>query len=542
MSTEAPSVPSALTTTSWPVALTCLVIGLSVLFAGYWQTFLSMAQIWQRSETFAHGFLIFPISLYLIWQHRRALAAVLPRPEWRGILVLAGLGFVWLLANVADVLVIQQLGFIALIVALVWTVLGWQVVRQIAFPLGFLFFAVPIGEFLIPPLMNFTADFTVKLIELTGIPIYREGTFFSIPSGDWSVVEGCSGLRYLIASITVGCLYAYLSYRSLWRRLAFITLATFFPIIANGLRAYGIVMIAHLSDMKLALGVDHYLYGWVFFGLVMLLMFWIGSFWQEKASPLKAGAGSEPASALPRMECYAGSDNARALVAPTLAALAVLLVWPAYAGHLRTLAHAEGAGLKPAPTLHLPDEAGNWRKIDAELTAWKPRYLFPDAEVAATYSDGRRRAKLYVLYYRTQAQGKELINSQNVLVPQKHPGWRMPWEKPYVAVLSSGYDPHPPQGGFLKVRQGLVESSKQTLLVWRWNFISDRFTTSDHLAKLLEAKDKLLGRPKDAAGIVVAVEYDRDQKLAEEALRDFVGAMLPKLNEVLIQAGEGRYR
>ncbi len=530
MSTEAPSVPAALTTGSWPVALTAFVIGLGVLFAGYWQTFLSMVQIWQRSETFAHGFLIFPISLYLIWQRRRELAAVLPYPEWWGILVLSGLGFAWLLANVVDVLVIQQLSFISLIVALVWTMLGWQVVREIAFPLGFLFFAVPIGEFLVPPLMNFTADFTVRLIELTGIPIYREGTFFSIPSGDWSVVEGCSGLRYLIASITVGCLYAYLSYRSLWRRLAFVALASFFPIIANGLRAYGIVMIAHLSDMKLALGVDHYLYGWVFFGLVMLFMFWIGSFWQEKTS-LPEGAGSEPAPTLARTECYIGSGNAR--LASILVALAVLGIWPAYAWHLRVLARAEGAGLKPAPTLRLPDEAGNWRKIEAELTEWKPRYLFPDAEVAATYSDGQRLAKLYVLYYRTQAQGKELINSQNVLVPQKHPVWRMPWEKPHATALSSGS---------LKVRQGLVESSKQALLVWRWHFISDRFTSSDHLAKLLEAKDKLLGRPKDAAGIVVAVGYDGDQKLAEETLRDFVGAMLPKLNEVLIQAGEGRYR
>ena len=42
-----------------------------------------------------------------------------------------------------------------------------------------------------------------------------------------------------------------------------------------------IVMIAHLSDMKLALGVDHLIYGWVFFGIVMLLLFWIGSYWRD---------------------------------------------------------------------------------------------------------------------------------------------------------------------------------------------------------------------------------------------------------------------
>ena len=58
--------------------------------------------------------------------------------------------------------------------------------------------------------------------------------------------------------------------------MLFVALSVIVPIVANGLRAYMIVMIAHLSDMKLALGVDHLIYGWVFFGLVMLLLFWVG--------------------------------------------------------------------------------------------------------------------------------------------------------------------------------------------------------------------------------------------------------------------------
>ena len=140
---------------------------------------------------------------------------------------------------------------------------------------------MPFGEALIPPLIDFTADFTVTALQLTGIPVYREGSFFTIPSGNWSVVEACSGLRYLIASFTLGALYAYLTYRSLKRRLIFIALSVIVPIIANGVRAYLIVMTGHLSDMSLAVGIDHLIYGWVFFGLVMLLLFWAGSFWRE---------------------------------------------------------------------------------------------------------------------------------------------------------------------------------------------------------------------------------------------------------------------
>ena len=201
-----------------------------------------------------------------------------------------------MLANLAGVLVVEQFALIAMIPTLVWTLLGLEVAWSIAFPLAFLFFAVPVGEALIPPMMEFTADFTVMALQLTGIPVYREGLFFTIPSGEWSVVEGCSGLRYLIASFTLGTLYGYLTYRSTARRIVFAALAVVVPIIANGLRAYMIVMIAHLSDMRLALGVDHYIYGWVFFGLVMLLLFWIGSFWREDEAPVpeteRVGPGS----------------------------------------------------------------------------------------------------------------------------------------------------------------------------------------------------------------------------------------------------------
>jgi hypothetical protein len=57
------------------------------------------------------------------------------------------------------------------------------------------------------------------------------------------------------------------------------------PIVANWLRAYMIVMIGHTSGMELATGVDHLIYGWLFFGLVMFIMFWIGSYWREDEAP-----------------------------------------------------------------------------------------------------------------------------------------------------------------------------------------------------------------------------------------------------------------
>jgi hypothetical protein len=116
----------------------------------------------------------------------------------------------WLVARaVGGAGVVQQYAVVIMIPLLVWAILGSEVVRALSFPLFFLLLAVPFGEFLLPALIEHTADFTVFALKLTGIPVYREGAYLTIPTGNWSVVEACSGLRYIIASLTAGLLYAY---------------------------------------------------------------------------------------------------------------------------------------------------------------------------------------------------------------------------------------------------------------------------------------------------------------------------------------------
>lgn len=501
----------------WRTAAPLALAGVVGLLGVYHETFLSMVDIWWRSETFAHGFLIFPISAWLIWSHRGEVAKLAPRPDYRAVAALIGLGLGWLSARVAGVLVVEQYALIGMIPVLVWLLLGGRVAWELAFPLGFMLFAVPVGESLIPPMMGFTADFTVKLLQLTGIPVFREGTFFSIPSGDWSVVEGCSGLRYLIASITLGCLFAYLTYRSIWRRLLFIALATLFPVIANGFRAYMIVMIAHLSDMKLALGVDHYIYGWVFFGLVMLLLFWLGSLWAEPDENPPTVAAVSRGGAVPA--------DRTALLAGLAVALAVAAFWPLRAMHIERLAAARNAPV----SLALPEGAGPWRST-APNTDWEPSYVGPDARAVKFYTDGTDTVALYLMYYRHQSQGAELINSRNILIRQKHPVWKMPEERPAAANLN---------GKPATVLRGQLQSSRQKLLTWRWNRIGEVYTSNDYVAKILEAKDKMLGSIRDESGIVIAAEYAEEPEAAARILQRFVDAMLPALEDSLNRAAEG---
>lgn len=512
--THPDSTASARQANNWAIATLLTITAVTALLLLFYQTTLSTVAIWHRSETFAHGFLIFPISAFLIWSRRKEIALLAPQADLRGLPVLLLIGFGWLLAYLARVLVVQQYALVAMIPVLVWTILGLRVTRALTFPLGFLFFAVPMGEFLIPYMMDFTADFTVTALQLTGIPVYREGTFFTIPSGQWSVVEGCSGLRYLIASFTLGCLYAYLTYRSTRRRIIFTILSVIVPIIANGLRAYMIVMIAHLSDMKLALGVDHYIYGWAFFGLVMLLLFWIGSFWREDLPQAK---DDKPAAT----PAIAPPPPVRRIALATLAAVGIAAVWPGYAAYLKS--HVP----LPVPIkLEVPATNG-WRADPAPLSDWQPDYKGSDASLTQTYRKGSKAVSLYLGYYLHQHEGAQLVTSTNVIVRQKHPVWNNVGESKRAVTVSS----QP-----LQIVQTKLRSPTLRLLVWNWNRIGDTPTVNAHFAKLLEAKARLLGQRDDAAAIILSAPYEGDMESAAAVLQEFIGDMLPAIETSLKRA------
>lgn len=490
-----------------------LTFGVLLILAGvFWPTFYSMVEIWERSETFTHGYLIFPISAWLLWRQRHELAQVQPRPDLRGLILLAAAGAGWLLADAGSVNVVAQYAFVVMLIAAVWTLLGWTFVWAAFFPLMFLFFAVPVGEFLIQPLMVVTADFTVAMLQATGIPVYREGTFFSIPSGDWSVVEGCSGLRYLIASVTLGVLYAYLTYRSWNRRLLFSIAAIVVPILANSGRAYMIVMIAHLSDMKLALGIDHYIYGWVFFGLVMLLLFWIGSFWREDDQP-------EPAVAPPLSAASYGSQ-ARPTLSVAIVALVVAGLWPAYASWLTA------RPLPAMPELQVESQGG-WQPA-ATFTSWTPHWVGADRQLRQSYAQAGRSVLLELNYYATQRQDAELINSQNFMIRQKDPAWSNVGET--LTTVQIG-------GQSRQVRQAKMRGSNgQRLLVWQWNLINQHPTVNDHAAKLNLALDRVRLQRDDGLSVLVATPYDAaDHATAVATLARFAADMEPAIGRALDQ-------
>lgn len=450
----------------------------------FYDTVASMVGIWWRSETFTHGFLIAPISVWLAWRLRYQLEGVPVRPFSPALIGVALAGGGWLLGGLGGVAAAQHLGFVLMLQCAIVAVIGLEAAKVLAFPIGFLLFAVPLGEFLMPVMIDRTADFTAAAVRASGIPLYREGNHFVIPSGNWSVVEACSGVRYLIASIMGGTLFAHLYYRSMSRKLALVAASVAVPVVANWIRAYMIIMIGHLSGNELAVGADHLIYGWVFFGVVITLLFWVASRWAESdLSPPRPAVPSAP-----RQQPAGGARPGMVAAG----AVAVAALWPASALALDQQVK-EGA-----PALAISGGVGGWAPAPEAQPELAPRMVGPRTTVVASFSDGQASVTLHVGFYRQQGDASEVANADNIVVRRDDPRFRIVRE---TAVTL------PWNGAPVPVNLTTIADGNDRYDVVDFYWVDGRYTGRRSLAKLFVALSKLRGHGDDAARIVLISPY-----------------------------------
>jgi len=498
--------PSEKIGSGWGLPAALLGLGTAVLLALFWPTAWSLGYTWATSNAFGHGFLIVPISAYLAWLRRHELAKVGARPSAWGIALVGAAAFAWLLGELAGASVVRQLALVAMLQGLTLGVLGARATRIVLFPLLYLYFAIPLGVDLIPPLQDFTAEFIVRLLRLAGVPVYLDGVFIQIPNARFEVAEACAGLRFLITSLALGTLFAYIMYRQMWRRVMFVSLSIVVPIIANGFRATGIVMLAHVSDQRLAAGADHITYGLIFLSIVLIALLGLGMTFRER----------EPAPA-PTVEAEAPSIAGAApfgFVAAFALALAMAGGAVAYSDYIaRGGTTVDGGG---AIALSPPPVNAPWARAATTEGTWRPTFASADAEVLQTYQGPRGRVDLYIAFYARQRQGAEAINARNSVVGAR------PWNRAGGGRATITVD-----GKALDVAQTRILGPGGGRLVWHWYWVDGRFTSNRYIAKFLEVKAKLLAGKTAAAAIVLAADYRDRPRDAARVLRDFLARMDP---------------
>ncbi len=437
---------------------TALSLLAGILIVGFlFQTeIVTAVQTWDESTAYNHCFMVIPIALYLLWDRRSSLAGLAARPlPW---VALAGipLAAAWLLTERLGIMEGRQLIVLSFFELLFLGVLGWKLWTAVSGPLLYLYFLVPFGEFLTPRLQDITAVFVRLGLEIVGIPAYVDGYVIEIAEGTFFIAQACAGLRFLIASIAFGALYALLMYRSPVRRVAFILISIVVPIVANGFRALGIVALGHILGSAEAAATDHVLYGWIFFSLVILLLLACGLPFREDHRPEPA-----PPAAMADGVHVRGGIFACALlvlIAGISPVAAMLLDRSANVVSQRLLPLAPGPSCTTSPGQppDRPRAAAGGVAIDQRI-ACADGTLY-DVHIAAF---SPRSAAGPVLAERRRLgrapDGEEILEAW--LEPEPH-AWRLliGTEKPFAMALGLWIDGAPSMGG-LAVRASMAWTS-----------------------------------------------------------------------------------
>jgi exosortase A len=254
---------------AWRAPLARLALAWAVLFGLAWADWAEMARQWWDSSTYNHILLVPAILLWLVRLRWRELMALGPVAWWPGLALIAGAMLGWLAGAAAGIILVSQLGAVAMLQAVTVTLLGPRAGAALLFPHGYMLFLVPFGDEIIPLLQSITAELAVGLTHASGVPAVVDGVFIDTPVGLFEVAEACSGVKFLVAMVALGTLVAHLCFASWKRRAAFMLAAVVVPVLANGVRAWGTIYIAQSQGVAFAAGFDHIVYGWIFFALVM---------------------------------------------------------------------------------------------------------------------------------------------------------------------------------------------------------------------------------------------------------------------------------
>ena len=483
---------------SWRNAYITLGCSLLLLVAIYWATAVSTVALWS-GDPLSHGYLVIPAAVYLAWSRRKDLESLSPTPAFWALPLLGLLAFLWLLGNLTGTTVIQQFCLVAMIIGLVWGVLGTSAMRALMFPLAFLLFALPLGERLVPMLQDFTAGFAVKMLQLSGVPVLLEGHVISIPKSRWQVAEACGGINYLMSSLTLGYLYAGITYRYWVHRAGFFLASAVMPLVANGLRVYTTILIASLGGTRIAAGMEHYVYGWLVFTIITCLLFATCGRWREEP-PEENVALSGPQNARPHVlatSVWGGVLFATlGILVVGIAPLSAKSLWLQFAAEEST---------RPKRSEVSPP----WKAVDRDLYGWTPRFVTPSAEFLQTFDSGNHVVKVYVAYYGANQPGVKLASVTNVL-----------FEEPWFAT-AEGHTTVTLEGQSFQVHETVLRSQESSLVVWNWYRVDGTFTGNDYVAKLLFAKSRLFRSRQGSAAIAVATENQPGIEAAT-ILRDFL--------------------
>ncbi len=390
--------------TSQRVAV-CLGLLIGILLLLYARVLRDLADLWWTRDDYLHGFLILPLSLFLVWTRRAVLRRLAPQPAVPlGLAVMLSAAILLLLGDAGGIVTLTGLSLIAMIAGVVLLLFGAAVLRAVAFPIAYLAFMVPLLDVVLEPArwpsQLLTARMAVESLQLLGFAALLDRQYIVLPWVTLEVAAVCSGVNYLVSVAAVGLPLAWLTLRKWSSWAALIGGGLIISVVANWVR---VVLIAVLSSAGAPVlhGPFHLLQGmfvaWV--GYAALFAVNSGLVKLERRSS-RADAPRSLAEPPGRSAYTTKWYRSWSVAMVTLGVLAVGL-----------FLYDRGPVALKSSFATFPAHLGGWHQNAADTSPVIFRIKEADDELLRTYrNDQGHTIHLYVAYLRAQRQGKEVVD------------------------------------------------------------------------------------------------------------------------------------
>lgn len=451
-------IPPALTTPAFTTGAG--VFALFIIF--FWNSVADWVTLWNTDPTYSHGLLIPFLTLYLIWQNKELLINSSLKPAYSLLIPLGLTLTLWLLASITDTQTIELTLLPFIFIFAYTSIIGYRASLVIIAPLLFLVLATPIWSVLTPLLQKLAVISNEAALKLSGIPTHIVGTQISIPAGNFEIEGGCSGLKYLVATLALGAFYGLSTFNKLKPVFLILVLSIVFSIILNWVRIYIIILVGEYSNMQSPLIKDHDNFGWLLYGVSLVPFYLIIKRIMKNTASDEKGISNVSVNETINTQRYF----------PILPA-ALILVTASFSIYLE---NKTPLMLEKIPT---PLAVYPWAGPILE-NKWKPEYKGATIEENLLYlgTDKKPDITLSIFYYGKQSQDVELINQLNSI--------SAPQTLKSQDILKNNQ--------FSFIENIITTSENKLRIVFYWFHINGKNTIKPAYAKLLQANELLSGK------------------------------------------------
>jgi exosortase len=267
-----------------PVGMLKIAVLAALLLIAYWSVVNRLAWVWNNNGDWSHGWLVPAFSLYFLYSHAPELRRARVSTNYAGLLVLTLSLVFYLYYLIVDPKgYFQQISMVSTIFGATWFLAGTEVIKIVWFSILFLCFAIPLPEnqyvAMTMPLRELASQVSARVISLNGDINTSVGgvvidwmRFSTGEKGQLNVEQACSGMRLMMALVTLGVAMAYLGDRPAWQRIVMCIFCVPIAVVCNMIRVT-VTGFLHIYGSEFAHGAAHTVLG------LLMVPLALGQFW-----------------------------------------------------------------------------------------------------------------------------------------------------------------------------------------------------------------------------------------------------------------------